>query len=57
MVDANDQTMFIRSVSKDSRAMNDVLGGFMTANPLYVKTVVRFIQGQKYGWVITYTSD
>ena len=52
-----DQVMFIRSESKDNRAMNDTLSGFMNANPLLIKQIDRVIQNQKYGWNITYSQS
>lgn len=52
-----DQTMFIRSESKDNRGMNDTLSGFMNANPLEIKQIERVIEAKRYGWAITYTSE
>jgi hypothetical protein len=52
-----EQTMFIRSESKGNRDMNDVLSGFLNANPLQIKNIDRVIEGKKYGWNITYESE
>ena len=51
-----DQTLFIRSESKDNRVMNDTLSGFMNANPLAIKMIERVVEAKKYGWIITFSS-
>lgn len=57
MPEGNDQTMFIRADSKDSRVMNDALSDFMAGNPLLIKAIERVVKGNRSGWIITFESE